>query len=72
MNSYDFDYVVDIFGNQVYIQYNWGILDGMDVIIKYVGDFVKLNFEYIYDVKYIYVDGDFVIFQLYVIIRVKY
>lgn len=72
MNSHDFEYVAETFGNQVYTQHNRGIPDGMDAIIKYVGDFAKSNPEYTYDVKHIYADGDFVIFQSHATIRAKH
>ncbi|NRB50025.1 MAG: nuclear transport factor 2 family protein [Saprospiraceae bacterium] len=72
MNSHDFDYVGKKFGNQSYTQHNRGIADGMDAIIKYVGDFAKSNPEYTYDVKHVYADGSFVIFQSHATIRAKH
>lgn len=72
MNNHDFDYVAEKFGNELYTQHNRSIPDGMDALIKYVGDFTRSNPEYTYDVKHIYADGDFVIFHSHATIRAKH
>lgn len=63
MNEHDFDYVLEKFGNDVYVQHNRGIPDGIVGLIDYVKTFAKQFPGYSYDVKHIYADGDYVIFQ---------
>ena len=63
MNNHDFDYVKKKFGNEKYKQHNRSIPDGLDALIEYVRGFAKRFPDYTYDVKHIYADGDFVIFQ---------
>jgi predicted SnoaL-like aldol condensation-catalyzing enzyme len=63
MNKHDFDYIKKVFGNHPYVQHNRTIPDGIEGLLGYIGGFVKRFPEYTYDVKHIYADGDFVIFQ---------
>ena len=72
MNNHDFDYVSEKFTNQVYLQHNRGIPDGMNGLIKFVKDFAKRYSEYTYDVKHIYADGDFVIFHSHATIKAQH
>lgn len=60
MNNHDFDYVMDKFGKGSYTQHNRGMLDGLKGVVEFVSNFVKRFPDFSYDVKHIYVDGDFV------------
>lgn len=71
MNDHNFDYVLERFGNQAYVQHNRSIPDGMNALVKYVADFAKRFPEYTYDVKHIYADGDYVIFHSHATIKAK-
>ncbi len=72
MNDHDFEYVKDKFDSHQYIQHNRSMNDGMAGVIEYVSDLVKRYPDYTYDVKHIYVDGDFVIFHSHSTIRRKH
>lgn len=63
MNTHQFDYVRNTFGNDQYKQHNRGIEDGLAKLVDFVSDFAKQFPEYSYDVKHIYVDGESVIFH---------
>ncbi|MEM6298757.1 MAG: nuclear transport factor 2 family protein [Bacteroidota bacterium] len=66
MNDHDFEYVKDTFGNSAYVQHNRGMYDGMRGVIEYVSKFVKQFPDFTYDVKHIYVDGQYVTFHSHV------
>ncbi|MEM7406963.1 MAG: nuclear transport factor 2 family protein [Pseudomonadota bacterium] len=63
MNEHDFDAVRERFGAGAYLQHNHFIGDGIEGVIKTVGDLVRRFPDYAYDVKHILVDGDIVIFH---------
>lgn len=71
MNNHEFDLVEKKFNNSLYKQHNRNIPDGMVSLIKYVKDFVKQYPDYVYDVKHIHADGDFVIFHSHITIKKK-
>ncbi len=71
MNNHDFDYVIEKFGNQVYLQHNRGIPDGLDALVEYIKTFAKRYEDYTYDVKHAYADGDFVIFHSHATLKAK-
>lgn len=60
MNDHDFDYVRKKFGSNPYKQHNQSMTDGLDGVLKVVSDFAKRYPDYMYDVKHMYVDGDYV------------
>lgn len=60
MNEHDFEAVRERFGSGDYIQHNPIIADGIEGVIKTVGDLTKRFPEYAYDVKHILVDDDIV------------
>lgn len=60
MNDHDFDYILKNFGDHPYVQHNRLIPDSVNGIVKYIGDFARRFPAFTYDVKHIYVDGDFV------------
>lgn len=63
MNNHNFDYVLERFGNDEYVQHNRGIADGLGALVAFVEIFAKQFPEYSYDVKHIHVDADYVIFH---------
>ncbi|MEM6346280.1 MAG: nuclear transport factor 2 family protein [Bacteroidota bacterium] len=72
MNNHDFEYVKEKFGDHPYTQHNRAMNDGMSGVIEFVSDFAERFPEYTYDVKHIYVDGDFVIFHSHSTIKQKH
>lgn len=72
MNDHDFNYISNHFGDNQYIQHSRGIADGMNELIKYVKDFSQKFPEYTYDVKHIYLDGDYVIFHSHATVKKKH
>lgn len=72
MNDHDFEYISKHFGDNTYLQHSKSIPDGMNELIKYVSDFSKKFPEYTYDVKHIYVDGNYVIFHSHATIKAKH
>lgn len=72
MNNHEFDYVLDAYENQSYLQHSRGIPDGIKALVTYVEDFSKRYPDYTYDVKHIYADGDFVIFQSHATLKKKH
>lgn len=60
MNNHDFDYVLNRFGKGSYVQHNRGMLNGVKGVVDYISKFVKRFPDFTYDVKHIYVDGQYV------------
>ena len=63
MNDHDFDYIMERFGKGSYTQHNRGMTDGLNGVVEYVSKFVKRFPDFTYDVKHIYVDGQYVTFH---------
>ncbi|WP_281557922.1 nuclear transport factor 2 family protein [Thalassomonas sp. RHCl1] len=63
MNDHNFGYVLEHFNDSSYIQHNRNIPDKIIGLVGFLQEFVDSYPEYSYDVKHIYVDGDFVIFH---------
>ena len=63
MNEHDFDAVRERYGSGAYVQHNHGIADGLEGVLRTVGDLVSRFPDYGYDVKHILVDGDIVTFH---------
>ena len=61
MNDHDFDYVLEKFNTGSYIQHNRSMPNGVEGVVNYVRKFVKRFPDFSYDVKHIYVDGQYVI-----------
>lgn len=72
MNNHDFDYVLKKYDNNVYVQHNRNIPDGVKALVTYVKNFVKRFPAYSYDVKHIYVDGNYVTFHSHVTVNKKH
>lgn len=60
MNNHDFDYIKSTYGAHPYKQHNQSMTDGLDGVLEVVSNFAKRYPDYTYDIKHIYVDGDFV------------
>jgi len=63
MNDHNFDYVMREFNDSSYVQHNRNIPDKIEGLVEFLREFVEDYPEYSYEVKHIYVDGDFVIFH---------
>ncbi|MEM9890810.1 MAG: nuclear transport factor 2 family protein [Actinomycetota bacterium] len=72
MNAHDYEGLRSRFGGSSYIQHSRGIPDGLDGIVDYLGSLTRRFPEYGYDVKQVYVDGDYVTFHSHATLRAKY
>ena len=63
MNDHNFDYVLQNFNHESYIQHNRSIGDGVPALVDFVKDFARRFPDYAYDVKHIFADGDFIVFH---------
>ncbi len=71
MNNHDFDYVMNTFDNDEYIQHNRNLPEGVAGVVGVVKQFAKRYPDYTYDVKHILADGDFVSFHSHATINKK-
>lgn len=72
MNNHEFDLIKKKYGGNPYTQHNRGIPDGIDGLVDYFRQFAKRFPDFTYDVKHIFVDGDYVIFHSHATIRMKH
>ncbi|MFD2164794.1 nuclear transport factor 2 family protein [Thalassotalea euphylliae] len=63
MNNHDFDYVLANYNDSAYVQHNRNLPDKVTGLVGFLKEFVEDYPDYAYDVKHIYVDGDYVIFH---------
>ena len=63
MNNHDFDYILENYNDSAYVQHNRNLPDKVQGLVSFLKDFVEDYPEYTYDVKHIYVDGNYVIFH---------
>ncbi|MGR5093733.1 nuclear transport factor 2 family protein [Vibrio maritimus] len=63
MNDHDFDYVMKHYNDSAYVQHNRNLPDKVTGLVGFLTEFVEEYPDYSYDVKHIYVDGDYVIFH---------
>lgn len=63
MNNHNFDYVLERYNDSAYTQHNRNLPDKVTGLVGFLTEFVGDYPEYSYDVKHIYVDGDYVIFH---------
>ncbi len=66
MNEHNFEYVLKHFNDSTYTQQNRNIPDKVTGLVNFLREFVEDYPEYSYEVKHIYVDGNFVIFHSHV------
>lgn len=60
MNNHDFDLIVKKYGGSPYVQHNRGIPDGITGVVNTIRQLTKRFPDYTYDVKHLFVDGDYV------------
>lgn len=63
MNNHNFDYVLQRYNDSAYTQHNRNLPDKVTGLVSFLQEFVEDYPDYSYDVKHIYVDGDYVIFH---------
>ena len=63
MNNHDFDYILKNYDESTYMQHNRNLPDKVTGLVNFLREFVEEYPDYTYDVKHIYVDGDYVIFH---------
>lgn len=71
MNNHDLEYIKKTYGSSPYVQHNRNMVTGMSGIIQEIQTLIKRFPEYTYDVKHIYVDGDYVIFHSHATLKKK-
>lgn len=72
MNDHNFEKISSEYSGSPYKQHNRNIADGIEGIIKTVSDFVKNAPEFSYDVKRIYVDGEYVTIHSHATLKEKH
>ena len=72
MNDHNFDEIMRRYAGQPYKQHNRNIADGIEGVVKTVGDLVKNAPEFSYDVKHIFVDGEHVILHSHATLKAKH
>ncbi|NOH78689.1 polyketide cyclase [Vibrio sp. RE86] len=63
MNNHNFEYVLENYNDSAYVQHNRNLPDKVTGLVSFLEEFVEEYPDYTYDVKHIYVDGDYVIFH---------
>ncbi|WP_461535185.1 nuclear transport factor 2 family protein [Spongorhabdus nitratireducens] len=63
MNDHNFDYILKHYNDSAYVQHNRNLPDKVTGLVGFLKAFVEDYPDYTYDVKHIYVDGDYVIFH---------
>lgn len=63
MNNHNFDYILERYNDSAYVQHNRNLPDKITGLVGFLKEFVEDYPDYTYDVKHIYVDGDYVIFH---------
>jgi len=63
MNDHNFDHILERYNDSSYVQHNRNLPDKITGLVGFLKEFVDDYPDYTYDVKHIYVDGDYVIFH---------
>lgn len=63
MNNHNFNYILERYNDSSYVQHNRNLPDKITGLVGFLKEFVEDYPDYTYDVKHIYVDGDYVIFH---------
>lgn len=72
MNDHNFDEVTKQYGQNSYKQHNRTMADNIEGVVKTVSDLVKTAPEFSYDVKHVFVDGDYVIVHSHATLKRKH
>lgn len=72
MNNHNFTLIEQQYLNETYIQHNRSMKDGIGGVINYVSTLTKRFPDFAYDVKNIFVDGDFVILHSHATVNRKH
>lgn len=72
MNDHNFEEIRRRYTGKPYKQHNRNIADGIEGVIKTVSDLVKNTPEFSYDVKHIYVDGQYVILHSHATLKIAH
>ncbi len=72
MNEHNFEYTLSTFGGGTYVQHNRAIPNNITGLVGYVKNMVKRFPEYSFDVKSIYVDGDYVVLHSHTTLKSKH
>lgn len=72
MNNHDFDYIKTTFGSGSYKQHNRTMTDGISGVVAAVESTVKRYPDFSYDVKNIYVDGNYITFHSHATLKKKH
>ena len=71
MNNHNFEYVLEKYNDDSYIQHNRNLPDGINGLVGFLQEFVQDYPDYTYDVKHIYADGDYVTFHSHATLKEK-
>ncbi|EKY4196163.1 nuclear transport factor 2 family protein [Vibrio harveyi] len=63
MNNHNFSYILEHYNDSSYVQHNRNLPDKVTGLVNFLEEFIEDYPDYAYDVKHIYVDGDYVIFH---------
>lgn len=63
MNNHNFDYILEHYDSSAYVQHNRNLPDKITGLVGFLEEFVEDYPDYTYDVKHIYVDGNYVVFH---------
>lgn len=63
MNNHNFEYILQRYNDSAYVQHNRNLPDKMTGLVGFLKSFTEDYPDYSYDVKHIYVDGEYVIFH---------
>ncbi|MCI4669190.1 MAG: ester cyclase [Bacteroidia bacterium] len=66
MNDHDFDYIREKYAEHRYKQHNRTMTDGISGVVEAMSHICERFPEFSYDVRHIYVDGDYVTLQSHV------
>lgn len=72
MNDHKLEEIQRRYSGNPYKQHNRNIADGIEGVVKTVGDLVKNAPEFSYDVKHVYVDGAYVVLHSHATLKAKH
>ena len=72
MNEHDFEYTLEKYGGDSYMQHNRAIPNEIEGLVGYVKTMVKRFPEYSFNVKKIFADGDYVVLHSHTTMKAKH